>query len=164
MDMSYAIISVFNQTKKLYRETHMKYMVSNQNIPTNTLVYSIHSNLNSFTFYNDNNINEQIKENDEEVNLSKHSDLSSKEENHDPHTNNPKKHLSDKYEVETLWNISFDRSCSKTSAGASIWIHNTSQGHAFRLEFQCTNNIAEYEALLLGLHLLKDLGAKKVSA
>ena len=48
MDMSYATIPVFNQTKKLYRETHMKYMVSNLNKPNNTLVYSIHSNLDYF--------------------------------------------------------------------------------------------------------------------
>ena len=28
--------------------------------------------------------------------------------------------------------------------------------------FQCANNVVEYEALLLGLHALKDLGAKRV--
>ena len=30
------------------------------------------------------------------------------------------------------------------------------------MTFECTNNVAEYEALLLGLHTLKDLGAKQV--
>jgi len=30
-------------------------------------------------------------------------------------------------------------------------------------DFPCTNNIAEYEALLIGLHLLKYLGAKRIS-
>ena len=59
--------------------------------------------------------------------------------------------------------MSFDGSCSKTSSGVGVWIHNTNQGHSYKLDFQCTNNIAEYEALLLGLHLLKDLGAKKIS-
>ena len=34
--------------------------------------------------------------------------------------------------------------------------------HSYRLNFQCTNNIAEYEALLLGLHLLKKSGAKRI--
>ena len=60
------------------------------------------------------------------------------------------------YEKGTLWSVSFDGSFGKTGSGADIWIHNTNEGHSFILEFQCTNNIAEYEALLLGLHILKD--------
>ena len=62
--------------------------------------------------------------------------------------------------------MSFDGSCSKNGAGAGVWVHNTennhAKGHSYRLNFQCTNNIAEYEALLLGLHLLKKLGAKRI--
>lgn len=34
--------------------------------------------------------------------------------------------------------------------------------HSYKLNFHCTNNIAEYEALLLGLKLLKKLGAKSI--
>ena len=37
------------------------------------------------------------------------------------------------------------------------------EGHAYRLNFKCTNNMAEYEALLLGLKLVKILGAIRVS-
>lgn len=37
------------------------------------------------------------------------------------------------------------------------------EGHAYRLNFRCTNNMAEYEALLLGLKLVKQLGAVRVS-
>ena len=63
--------------------------------------------------------------------------------------------------------MSFDGSCSKTGARAGIWVHNTennhAEGHSYRLNFQCTNNIVEYEALLLGLHLLKKLGAKRIT-
>ena len=33
---------------------------------------------------------------------------------------------------------------------------------SYKLTFECTNNVAEYEALLLGLPPLKDLGAKRV--
>ena len=58
MDMTYATIPVFNQTRRLYWESHMKYMVSNIDRPNNTLVYSIHSDLEFFILYNENDINE----------------------------------------------------------------------------------------------------------
>jgi ribonuclease HI len=32
--------------------------------------------------------------------------------------------------------------------------------YSFRLEFEATNNVVEYEALLLGLNIAKDLGIK----
>jgi ribonuclease HI len=34
--------------------------------------------------------------------------------------------------------------------------------YAARLEFQCTNNIAEYEAILLGLHKAKAMGIQRL--
>ena len=66
-------------------------------------------------------------------------------------------------EADILWTIKFDGSCNKTSAGVGVWIQNTNQGYSYKLDFQCTNNIAEYEALLLGLHLPKQLEAQKIS-
>ena len=48
-----------------------------------------------------------------------------------------------------------------------MWIYNLennySKGHAYILNFKCTNNMAEYEALILGLKLVRNLGAKRVS-
>ncbi|WP_369124381.1 reverse transcriptase-like protein, partial [Actinobacillus pleuropneumoniae] len=41
--------------------------------------------------------------------------------------------------------------------------NNHDEGHAYILNFRCTNNMAEYEALLLSLKLLKKLGATRVS-
>lgn len=68
---------------------------------------------------------------------------------------------------ETLWYLEFDGSVNKLGAGAGVWIHNTQNdhalGHAYRLNFRCTSNMAEYEALLLGLKLIKSLGVTKVS-
>ena len=34
---------------------------------------------------------------------------------------------------------------------------------SFKLYFECTNNVAEYEALILGLKTLKDLKEKRIS-
>ena len=74
--------------------------------------------------------------------------------------------MNHKSEVSPLWNMKFDGSCAKNDSGVGIWLHNTennhAEGHSYKLNFQCTNNIAEYEALLLGLHLLTKLGAKRI--
>jgi ribonuclease HI len=46
-------------------------------------------------------------------------------------------------------------------AGAATIITSPSgikMKYAARLEFQCTNNIAEYEVVLLGLHKAKAMG------
>ena len=59
MDMTYATIPVFSQPRRIYRETHMKYKVSSQEKPDNSPLYSIHTDLESFILYNDENINEQ---------------------------------------------------------------------------------------------------------
>ena len=62
--------------------------------------------------------------------------------------------------------MNFDGSCTKKNAGAGVWLHNTetnyAENHAFKLDFKCINNIAEYEALILGLNLLKKIGAQRI--
>jgi ribonuclease HI len=65
-----------------------------------------------------------------------------------------------------FWSMDFDGAVSKEGAGAGVWLHNHrnrySENHSYKLNFQCTNNIAEYEALMLGLKLLKRVGAKQI--
>ena len=48
MDMTYATIPIFNQTRRLYRESHMQYMVTNQERLQNSPLYSVHTGLESF--------------------------------------------------------------------------------------------------------------------
>ena len=68
---------------------------------------------------------------------------------------------------EVIWFLEFDGSVNKLGAREGVWIHNKlknhAEGRAYRLNFRCTNNMAEYEALLLGLKLVKSLQAIKVS-
>ena len=52
LDMSYATISVFGQPKKLYRETLMKYMVSNAARSINYPIYATPTDLDSFILCN----------------------------------------------------------------------------------------------------------------
>jgi ribonuclease HI len=57
----------------------------------------------------------------------------------------------------------FDGAFSRADKGAGIVIESPSRQEfkfAYRLEFDATNNVAEYEALLLGLEFCKDMGVK----
>ncbi|XP_075669848.1 uncharacterized protein LOC142639574 [Castanea sativa] len=64
-----------------------------------------------------------------------------------------------------LWKVFVDGTSNTVGAGAGI-VAITLEGikleHSFRLGFRAFNNEAEYEALLAGLRVVSDLGAKKV--
>ena len=71
--------------------------------------------------------------------------------------------LEQKQNDEGVWTMYFDGSISKKGASAGIWIIYPNRDfklYSFKLTFECTNNVAEYEALLLGLNALNDLKAK----
>ncbi|XP_075662971.1 uncharacterized protein LOC142632460 [Castanea sativa] len=65
------------------------------------------------------------------------------------------------------WKVFVDGASNTTGAraGAGVVVI-TPEGikleHSFRLDFRASNNKAEYEALLAGLRVLSDLGAKEV--
>ncbi|XP_008356976.1 uncharacterized protein [Malus domestica] len=65
--------------------------------------------------------------------------------------------------VETrnnYWTMYFDGSSTSSSAGAGIVIqspHHDRWYFSLKLDFDCTNNQAEYEALIIGLGILHDL-------
>ncbi|XP_073049441.1 uncharacterized protein [Primulina eburnea] len=63
------------------------------------------------------------------------------------------------------WELKFDGSSTETTAGAGIVItspRGVKTALSFNLDFPCTNNQAEYEALVIGLEILKDLGAREL--
>jgi hypothetical protein len=54
---------------------------------------------------------------------------------------------------DDLWTMFFDGACTKESVGAGVVLISPSKktSHlSFKLDFKVTNNIVEYEALLLG--------------
>ena len=70
-----------------------------------------------------------------------------------------------KQNEEGLWKMFFDGSINKEGVGAGVWTISPNREFkvcSYKLNFECTNNVAEYEALLLGLNSLKDLGAKRI--
>ncbi|CAL2227977.1 unnamed protein product [Prunus armeniaca] len=63
---------------------------------------------------------------------------------------------------KNYWTMYFDGSSTETRSGAGVMIESP-QGQrwqlAFQLDFKCTNNQAEYEALIIGLEILKEMKA-----
>jgi ribonuclease HI len=81
-------------------------------------------------------------------------------------------HMVDEAEGECLaetrdWELFFDGSvCSKGNGVGCVIIspNGVVVELLARLEFKCTNNQAEYEALLFGLEHLRDMGVRSVKA
>ena len=68
--------------------------------------------------------------------------------------------------VDELWRMNFDGVYSRAGKGVGIVITSPKGkvfNFTFRLEFEATNNVAEYEALLLGIEIAKDMGIKLLS-
>ncbi|XP_021807706.1 uncharacterized protein LOC110751539 [Prunus avium] len=66
---------------------------------------------------------------------------------------------------KNYWTMYFDGSSTEARLGAGVVIESP-QGQrwqvAFQLDFKCTNNQAEYEALIIGLEILKEIKATRV--
>ncbi|CAL2230424.1 unnamed protein product [Prunus armeniaca] len=65
----------------------------------------------------------------------------------------------------TPWKLYFDGSKTDMASGAGIVLEEPLKirhCYSFKLDFQCTNNMAEYEALIIGLEMLVELGIQSV--
>ncbi|XP_014524092.1 uncharacterized protein LOC106780328 [Vigna radiata var. radiata] len=64
-----------------------------------------------------------------------------------------------------LWSLYIDRASGKNASGAGIVLEGPNGfllEHSLLFKFKTSNNQAEYEALVAGLELAKDMGAKKL--
>jgi hypothetical protein len=145
MDMSYATIPIFVQDRQLYREVLLKYMVSSKTQPNNHPIYSINTEVGSSIFYNDLSFEEEesitIMTTDEET-------ARKSLECVDP---------KDRMKNE-IWNMHFDGAVNKEGVGVDVWVIPPNVGtklRSYKLAFECTNNMVKYEALILGLKVLK---------
>ena len=149
MDMTYATIPVRNESKILYSEKRLPYVVSSQAHPDIHHVYTIDTNLGSSIFFND-----EIPCNSKIVRPQK-----------DEAGADELKVEEESQKDEGLWKMYFDGSVSKAGASVGVYIISPTKeakGHSYKLIFECFNNVAEYEALLLGLRALKYASAKRV--
>jgi ribonuclease HI len=66
---------------------------------------------------------------------------------------------------DDLWTMFFDGACTNESAGAGVVLIYPSKKTthlSFKLNFKVTNNIVEYEALLLGLNVAKEMKIQRL--
>jgi len=62
--------------------------------------------------------------------------------------------------------MSFDDAVSREGVRASVWINPPKVGtklRFYKISFDCTNYMIEFEALILGLRTLKELGTKRIA-
>jgi ribonuclease HI len=131
MDLSYATIPTPDGgTFKLDREVYRKVHVENPKVPIDELVYD-EEGLGNYAILSNSIVPLEDKVKDNEL--------------------------------DKVWYMHFDGAFSRLGKGAGIVLQAPNgkvSKFAYRLEFDATNNVAEYEALLLGLELCKDRGVK----
>jgi uncharacterized small protein (DUF1192 family) len=144
MDLTYATIPVFGgEHRRLYREAQLAYIVSDEANPTNHPIYALDTDLGSSLL--------QLTETPEPpLQIRKKRILN--QETPPPTT--------------SVWKMFFDGASSSIGAGAGIVFKSASQetiSLSYKLEFEVTNNVAEYEALVLGLRAAKEMEIREIA-
>jgi ribonuclease HI len=123
----------------LYREVRLAYLVSDHENPGNHPIYAVEDEIRSSIFHISDDSLEPL------AIISVNSQA--KEVEH------------------AVWKMFFDGSSSKEGSGAGVVFISPAKEViplSYKLEFDTTNNIAEYEALLLGLRAAKEMGIDKI--
>jgi hypothetical protein len=145
MDLSYTTIPIFRGVNiRLYRESQLAYVISDEKNPSNHPIYAVDTDMGSCILQFDDSLPDTLL-------LRKPTDQI---------TVQPTETTED-----DLWTMFFDGACTKESAGAGVVFispSNKTYHLSFKLDFKVTNNIAEYEALLLGLNAAKEKGIRKL--
>jgi hypothetical protein len=143
MDLTYATILVFGgEHRRLYREDQLAYIVSDEADPTNHPIFFLDTDLGSILFQLT-DVPEPPLEIRNSITLGEY---------YPP--------------IKSVWKMFFDGASSKDVVGARVVFVSPAQeaiSLSYKLEFEATNNVVEYEALVLGLRVAKDMGIKEIS-
>jgi ribonuclease HI len=144
MDLTYATIPVFGgEHRRLYREAQLAYIISDEANPTNHPIFALDTDLGSSLL--------QLT----------HAPEPPLELRKQP--TSPRELLSP---TTPVWKMFFDGACSREGAGAEVFFVSPAQetvSLSYKLEFETTNNVAEYEALVLGLRAARKMGIQEVA-
>jgi hypothetical protein len=149
LDMTYATIPIFGgQFRWLYRETQLAYTVSDPQNPNNYPVYIINQDLGNCILAFDNT----------EDNCTEGSDIDRiKTEKIAKNVDNTR-----------IWKMFFDGASSCEGEGAGVlFIAPENEfvipfSYRLKWDIDCTNNVCEYEALVLGLEAAKKLNIRNL--
>jgi hypothetical protein len=144
MDLTYATIPMFGgEHRILYREAQLAYIISDEADPTKHPIFSLDIDLGSSLLHLTDTPEAPLEIRNQPISFS---------EIPPPTT--------------SLWKMFFDRASSREGAGARVVFVSPCQetlSLSYKLEFEATNNVAEYEALVLGLRAAKDMGIEELA-
>jgi ribonuclease HI len=144
MDLTYATIPVFGgEQRRLYREAQLAYIVSDEADPTNHPIFALDTDLGSSLL--------QLTDAPE-------SSLLIRKHPSPDHPISP--------QSSSVWKMFFDGASSSEGAGAGVVFISPCQevvSLSYKLEFETTNNVAEYEALVLGMRAAKEMGIEEIA-
>jgi ribonuclease HI len=144
MDLTYATIPVFGgEHRRLYREAQLAYIISDEADPTNHPIFSLDTDLGSSLLQLTDAPEPPLEIRKQSLTL-----------------------CEDSPPITSVWKMFFDGASSREGVGAGVVFVSPVQeiiSLSYKLEFETTNNVAEYEALVLGLRAAKDMGIEEIS-
>jgi hypothetical protein len=144
MDLTYAIIPVFGgEQRRLYREAQLAYIVSDEADPTNHPIFALDTDLGS-------SLSQLTDAPESSLLIRKHPSPD--------HLISP--------QISPTWKMFFYGASSSEGAGAGVVSISPCQEFmslSYKLEFEATNNVTEYEALVLGMRATKEMGIKEIA-
>jgi ribonuclease HI len=144
MDLSYAIVPIFGgEHRRIYREAQLAYIISDEANPTNHLVFAFDTDLGSSILQLTDTLETPLEIRKHFVTFCEESPLTT-----------------------YVWKMFFDGASSKEGVGVGVVFVSPAQetiSLSYKLEFETTNNVAEYEARVLGLRVAKDMGIEELS-
>jgi hypothetical protein len=138
------LFSVFRgEQRRLYREAQLAYIISDEENPTNHPIFAVDTDLGTSML--------QLTDGPQAPMEIRKQPITSCE---DPLSN------------VSVWKMFFDGASSRESVGAGVVFISPTQetiSLSYKLEFETTNNVAEYEALVLGLRASKDMKIEELA-
>jgi hypothetical protein len=142
MDLTYATIPVFGgEHRRLYREAQLAYIISDEENPTNHPIFALDTDLGSSLLQLTDAPEPPLEIRKQSITF-----------------------CEDSPPITSVWKMFFDGASSREGVGAGVVFVSPTQetiSLSYKLEFETTNNVAEYEALVLGLRAAKDMGLKR---
>ena len=129
--------------RRLYREARLAYIISDEEDPTNHPIFALNTDLGSSLLQLTDTLDAPLEIINQLISFS---------EIPPPTT--------------SLWKMFFDEAASREGAGARVVFVSPCQetiSLSYKLEFEATNNVTEYEDLGLGLRAAKDMGIEEIS-